>query len=52
MSKIIRSTKFWLDGKGLILRPSHSGDEAAIARLLELGGVRWQRRRRGWRGGW
>jgi hypothetical protein len=37
MSKIIRSTKFWLDGKGLILRPSHSGDEAAIARLLELG---------------
>jgi hypothetical protein len=36
MSKIIRSTKFWLDGKGLILRPSHSGDEAAIARLVEL----------------
>jgi hypothetical protein len=36
MSKIIRSTKFWVDGKGLILRPSHSGDEAAIARLVEL----------------
>jgi hypothetical protein len=36
MSKLIRSTKFWLDGKGLILRPSRSGDEAAIARLVEL----------------
>jgi len=36
MSKIIRSTKFCVDGKGLILRPSHSGDEAAIARLVEL----------------
>jgi len=36
MSKSTRSTKFPLDGKDLILRPSHSGDEAAIARLVEL----------------
>jgi len=25
-----------IHGKGLILRPSHSGDETAIARLVEL----------------
>ena len=36
MSTIIRSTKFRLDTKSLILRPSHSGDEASIARLVEL----------------
>jgi hypothetical protein len=36
MTKIIPSTTSSLDGTGLILRPSHSGDEAAIARLVEL----------------
>ena len=36
MRKFIRSASFGLDGKSLTLRPSHSGDEAAIARLVEL----------------
>ena len=36
MSTNIRSTKVRLEGHSLILRPSHSGDEAAIARLVEL----------------
>ena len=36
MSKTFRPTKLRPDWKGLILRPSHSGDESAIARLVEL----------------
>ena len=36
MSTFIRPTRSRHDGKGLILRPSRSGDEAAIARLVEL----------------
>ena len=36
MRKFISSASFGLDGKSLTLRPWHSGDEAAIARLVEL----------------
>jgi hypothetical protein len=36
MSKIVPQRSSGSTGRALILRPSHSGDEAAIARLVEL----------------